>query len=209
MAGLTADVRPALEAMLKLGPAALATVVAVTPSGPRPPGTHMVVGALGVEGFLSGGCVEADVAIHARACLDDGQPRRLVYGEGGPWPDIQLACGARLEVLVEAIAPGDPAALALFDLRRRRRPAVWVSDGLRRVCAEDMPQPFEGAVLVRHDPAARLIVVGGDPIGLALCALAVQAGFETLLVRPRGPLSPPNSACGSPRRPRRGRNKMS
>ena len=191
VAGLTADVRPALEAMLKLGPAALATVVAVTPSGPRPPGTHMVVGATGAVGFLSGGCIEADVAVHARACLADGQPRRLLYGEGGPWPDIQLACGARLEVLVEAIQPGDPAALALFDLGRRRRPAVWASDGLRRVCAETAPEPFEGGVVVRHDPAARLIVVGGDPIALALSALASQTGFEALLVRPRGPQSPP------------------
>ncbi len=191
MAGLTADVLPALEAMLELGPVALATVISVTPSGPRPPGTHMVVGALGVEGFLSGGCIEADVAGHARACLADGQPRRLVYGEGGPWPDIQLACGARLEVLVEAIQPGDPAALALFDLRRRRRPAVWVSDGLRRACAEEIPEAIEGGITARHAPTARLIVVGGDPIALALCALAVQTGFETLLVRPRGPLTPP------------------
>jgi len=191
IAGLTADVRPALEAMLELGPVALATVISVTPSGPRPPGTHMVVGAMGVEGFLSGGCIEADVAGHARACLADGQPRRLVYGEGGPWPDIQLACGARLEVLVEAIQPGDPAALALFDLRRRRRPAVWVSDGLRRACAEETPEAIEGGITARHAPTARLIVVGGDPIALALCALAVQTGFKTLLVRPRGPLTPP------------------
>ena len=44
---------------------------------------------------------------------------------------------------------------------------------------------------MRHAPTARLIVVGGDPIALALCALAVQTGFETLLVRPRGPLTPP------------------
>lgn len=177
--------------MLRLGPAALATVTAVTPSGPRPPGTQMVVGALGAHGFLSGGCVEADVALHARACLADRRPRRLIYGEGGPWPDIRLACGARLEVLVEAIDPDDPAAQTLLELRRRRRPAVWVSDGERRTCAEVKPAPWDGAFTVRHDPAARLVVVGGDPISLAIADLGARTGFETTLVRPRGPAAPP------------------
>ncbi len=191
MEGLAADVRPSLEAMLALGPAALATVTAVVPSGPRPPGTQMVVDALGSHGFLSGGCVEADVALHARACLADGQPRRLVYGEGGPWPDIVLACGARLEVLVEAISPGDPAAQALFDLRRRRRPAVWVSDGLRRVCSEVAPAAWDGAAVVRHEPPPRLAVIGADPIALAIAALAAQTGFAATLIRPLGPSTPP------------------
>ena len=54
MLGLMADVRPSLEAMLRAGPAALATVTAVVPSGPRPAGTQMVVGVLGAHGFLSG-----------------------------------------------------------------------------------------------------------------------------------------------------------
>ncbi len=35
-----------------------------------------------------------------------------------------------------------------------------------------------------YAPTPRLIVVGGDPTALAIAALAVQAGFETTLVRP-------------------------
>ncbi len=34
-------------------------------------------------------------------------------------------------------------------------------------------------------------MVGGDPIALAVASLGVQAGFETTLVRPRGPETPP------------------
>ena len=47
------------------------------------------------------------------------------------------------------------------------------------------------AIFRRHAPASRLVVVGGDPITLAIARLAVDAGFETALVRPKGPAAPP------------------
>ncbi|MDQ0464864.1 xanthine dehydrogenase accessory factor [Caulobacter ginsengisoli] len=195
MYGLSDDQRPALRAALAGGRAAvLATVAALGDGGPRPVGTQMVFAADGtVSGFMSGGCVEGDVALHARAVLADGAPRRLVYGEGSPWPDIRLLCGARIEILVERIAPDDPAAAMLFTLQEERRPAVWITDGLQRLCvpAGDAPKPWPGALTRRHDPVWRLAVVGGDPTALAIAALGVQAGFETTLIRPLGPETPP------------------
>ena len=121
--GLADDIRPTLALALTRGPAALATIIALGEGGPRPVGTQMVFGQNGVAGFLSGGCIEADVETHARACLEDGVARRLVYGQGSPWPDIQLLCGARIEILVERILPEDPAARTLLDLAAARRPA--------------------------------------------------------------------------------------
>ncbi|HLY80530.1 MAG TPA: XdhC family protein, partial [Caulobacteraceae bacterium] len=97
MFGLGDDSRPALEAARAAGkPCAVATIVALDGGGPRPVGTQMVIGDGVLSGFLSGGCLEADVAGHAEACLADGEPRRLVYGTGSPWPDIRLLCGARI-----------------------------------------------------------------------------------------------------------------
>lgn len=151
----------------------------------------MVFGAQIVSGFLSGGCIEADVESHAQASLADGQPRRLVYGEGSPWPDIRLLCGARIEILVERIMPGDAAALTLFDLAQQRLPAFWLSDGVRRLCAEEPQAPWPGAFERAYDPRPRLIVVGGDPTALAVASLGAQSGFETMLIRPKGPASPP------------------
>lgn len=189
--GLADDQRPALRAALAAGrPAALATIAALGDGGPRPVGTQMVFAEGLVSGFLSGGCVEGDVAGHARACLEDGKPRRLVYGEGSPWPDIRLLCGARIEILVERVAPGDAAAAELFRLMDARRPAVWVSDGARRVCGEAVAG-WPGALVRHHDPVWRLAVIGGDPTALAIAQLGAQSGFETTLVRPRGPASPP------------------
>ncbi len=191
--GLTDDVRSALQEALRGGPAALVTIAALDGGGPRPVGTQMVWGQGVASGFLSGGCVEGDVIVHARACLEDGQPRRLVYGEGSPWPDIRLLCGARMELLVERILPGDDAANRLFALTVARRPAVWLTDGVRREChpAENAPDPWQGALARRHLPAVRLIVVGSDPTALAIAALGAQIEAETTLVRPKGPVTPP------------------
>jgi xanthine dehydrogenase accessory factor len=187
------DVRPALDAARAANlQAALCTLISVEGGGPRPPGTQMVFAKGITAGYFSGGCVEADVASHAAACLYDGQPRRLVYGEGSPWPDIRLLCGARIEILVERVAPDDPALVDLLAARTERRPVVWLTDGLRRECADpEKAVAWQGAEQRRHDPAPRLVVVGSDPTALAIAQLGAQAEFETTLVRPKGPASPP------------------
>lgn len=189
--GMADDARPALRAALLEGPAALATIVSLGGGGPRPVGTQMVFGKNIVSGFLSGGCIEADVETHARACLEDGAPRRLVYGEGSPWPDIQLLCGARIEILVERIDPDDPAARTLLRLADCRFPAFWASDGDRRQCMEEPMAAWPGAFERAYDPVPRLAVIGGDPTALAVASLGAQSGFETFLIRPKGPATPP------------------
>jgi xanthine dehydrogenase accessory factor len=194
MFGLSDDARPALlEARAAGTPAALATITALDGGGPRPVGTQMVIAEATLSGFLSGGCLEGDVMGHAEACLADGEPRFLVYGAGSPWPDIRLLCGARIEVMVEPIAPDDAAVGRLLSLRDQRRPALWISDGRRRVCAsEDEPaEAWEGAFARDFEPVARLVVLGGDPTALAIAWLGAQAGYETTLVRPKGPGAPP------------------
>lgn len=190
--GLRDDQRPALRRLLQAGrPAALATIAALDGGGPRPVGTQMVFGEGLVSGFLSGGCVEGDVAVHAAACLSDGEPRRLVYGAGSPWPDIRLLCGARIEILVERVTPGDPAAAELLARMDARRPSVWISDGRRRGCGDTDSAVWPGAVVVRQEPVWRLAVLGGDPTAMAIAALGAQSGLETTLIRPRGPSTPP------------------
>ncbi|HUZ14424.1 MAG TPA: XdhC family protein [Caulobacteraceae bacterium] len=192
--GLGDDARPALDLARAAGePAALATIVGLDGGGPRPVGTQMVMGETVLSGFLSGGCLEGDVLGHGRACLADGAPRRLVYGAGSPWPDIRLLCGARIDILVERLAPDDAAVGRLIELWRRREPALWISDGERRVCAADAAgaEPWPGAFSRRFEPTPKLVVLGADPTALAIAWLGAEAGFETTLVRPKGPEAPP------------------
>lgn len=192
--GFADDARPALGEASEAGePLALATIVGLDGGGPRPVGTQMTITRRAVSGFLSGGCLEGDVAAHAASVLEDGIPRRLVYGAGSPWPDIRLLCGARIEIQLERLAPDDPATANLLSLTRDRVPAVWLSDGMRRAtgAANAPPAPWQGAFGKRFDPVPRLVVLGSDPTALAIAALGAQAGCETTLVRPKGPTEPP------------------
>ncbi len=190
--GMTDDVRPTLRRARDAGLAVtLATLVDVEGGGPRPPGTQMVFAPGITAGYFSGGCVESDVADHAFACLADGEPRTLVYGQGSPWPDIQLLCGARIEIFLERVAPDDAALTELLSAHADRRPVVWVSDGRARECGPDIEPWPETQVVRRYDPTPRLIVVGGDPTALAIAQLGAQSEFETTLVRPKGPVDGP------------------
>ncbi|HET6972013.1 MAG TPA: XdhC family protein [Phenylobacterium sp.] len=192
MFGVAEDVRPALRRAQATGEAmVLATLVSVGGGGPRPEGTQMVFAPGVLAGYFSGGCVEGDVAGHAWACLEDGQPRTLVYGEGSPWPDIRLLCGARIEIVLERIAPDDRALAELLAAEVERRPVVYVSDGIARACAAELSPWPEALVEKRYEPVPRLVIVGGDPTALAIAELGVKSGFETTLVRPKGPQTPP------------------
>ena len=175
--GLADDQRPALRRLREAGePAVLATIVALGGGGPRPVGAQMVFGRDFISGFLSGGCVEGDVALHAANCLEDGEPRRLVYGEGSPWPDIRLLCGARIEIELQQLAPDDAQVGAVLAAMDARRPAEFATPG---------------GLTLTYEPVWKLIVIGADPTALATATLGAQSGFETTLVRPRGPLACP------------------
>jgi xanthine dehydrogenase accessory factor len=190
--GMPEDIRPALRQARGRGQAcALATLIDVEGGGPRPVGTQMVFAPGIVAGYFSGGCVESDIADHAYACLADGEPRTLVYGEGSPWPDIRLLCGARIEIFVERVAPDDAAVRAMLAAEADRREVVYVSDGFARACEPELEPWPEAAVERRYQPVPRLVVVGGDPTALAIAQLGAQAGMETTLVRPKGPEAPP------------------
>lgn len=170
----------------------LGTLTRVEGPSPRPVGSQMVLLAATATGYFSGGCLEGDVANHAQAVLENGEPRRLVYGRGSPWIDIRLLCGGTLEILLERIDPDDAAVGTLQKLAEDRRPAWWISDGRsRRVTWEASAVSAPGQYAVRYDPKWRVVIVGGDPIALAIASLAASAGFQTIMIRPDGPDTPP------------------
>lgn len=201
--GLLDDLRGPIFAALAQGRAiVMATLFRVEGGGPRPTGTQMMfalsqTGDLEVHGFLSGGCVEADIASHAAKVLQNGEPMRLVYGPSSPWPDIRLLCGAEIEILLERICPGDDTILGLEQAYGARKPGLWITDGTVRRFegVKDHAQchwtsvPFK--VSRPYDPAPRLIIVGSDPTALAMASLGVTAGFQTWLNRPKGPVAAP------------------
>ncbi|HEY8582551.1 MAG TPA: XdhC family protein [Capillimicrobium sp.] len=95
--------------------AALATVVGVARSAPRPPGAKLAVSAAGdIAGAVSGGCVEGAVIEEAEAAMRDGQGRLLHFGiaDEEAW-EVGLPCGGEIDVWVEPVRE-DSAAQAGF-----------------------------------------------------------------------------------------------
>jgi xanthine dehydrogenase accessory factor len=107
--------------------AALATVVAVARSAPRPPGTKLAIRGDGsVLGAVSGGCVEASVI---RTGLDviAGAPAQLLHFGFGDDEllDVGLPCGGEIDVFV---APArTPEHDAFADLAQARECGALVT----------------------------------------------------------------------------------
>ncbi len=193
-AGLEDDMRPRLFAAADRGePVALVTIVATEGGGPRGIGAQMAVTATDAGGFLSGGCIEADVILHARATLGDRQPRRIIYGRGSPFVDTRLPCGGRLDLLIERLDPDDPALAELRRADAERRAVIYASDGHDR-SVRTASEGLKGGRLYR--PAQRLVVIGSDPFALAIAGLGLAEGWAVDLIRPKGPEAPPPLAVG-------------
>ena len=86
---------------------ALAMVVGVKRSAPRPPGAKMAINDRGeVSGAVSGGCVEGAVVQVADEVIGGGPPRLLHFGiaDEEAW-DVGLPCGGEIDVFVERYQP--------------------------------------------------------------------------------------------------------
>jgi len=84
---------------------ALATVIKVYGSAPRPLGAKMAVSSAGeMSGSVSGGCVEGAVVQDALEVLKEQTPKRVAFGisNESAW-DVGLACGGHIEVYIEPI----------------------------------------------------------------------------------------------------------
>lgn len=161
---------------------ALATLVAVHRSAPRPPGARMVVtrgGAL--AGSIAGGCVEGDLVERAMQVLDGGQPVVVQYGIADELGfQVGLSCGGSVDVLIEPFV-----ADAAWDTVRRavelQQPAALAvalaPDALigRRIAVRP-----EGALTGGIDPDL------DGPVTLAARRLLMEEGTRLLTLPWRG-----------------------
>ncbi len=183
---------------------ALATVVQTWGSAPRPVGSQLAISAASeIEGSVSGGCVEGAMVAEAQEALADGKPRLLTYGVSDDSAfAVGLACGGTIRVLIEPVGAALPEALLaeLVERRAARSPVAYVvnTESWERhlAGADDFPERFrtdrsgfeddEASFVSLHNPPLRMVVVGAVHIAQALVPMARLAGYDPLIIDPRG-----------------------
>jgi xanthine dehydrogenase accessory factor len=216
------DVLPEVTRWIDRGDkVALATVVDVHRSAPRPPGAKMAVNEHGeIAGGVSGGCVEGAVVEIADAVMRGEPPRVVHYGiaDSEAW-DVGLPCGGEIDVWVQAYEPGRfaevgraggrAAEVTLLEGARPGAKLLVEADG-DRSGSLGSPELDDDAARVAADllwtetserrgplffdvvaPAPRLIAFGAVDIAAPLCTLARGAGWRAYVVDPRARFATP------------------
>lgn len=151
------------------GPVALIAVTRTEGGAVRAPGALLAVSLAGDRaGYVSGGCIDEDVALQARDALSAGEAHRaLRYGAGSPFLDLPLPCGGAIEVDIAAAL--DPAEVRAWHDALARREAVRVA------------WPLPGGPGFTWRPKLRIRIAGRGADALALARLAKASGLETAL----------------------------
>ena len=201
---------------------ALATVIDVQRSAPRPPGAKMAVNDRGeIAGSVSGGCVEGAVAEIADGILRGDPPQLLHFGiaDSDAW-DVGLPCGGEIDVWVEAYEPGRfedvaraggraaevtvlegaaPGAKLLLEADGARSGSLGspeLDDEAARMADELLwaeTSERRGSLFVDVvGPSPRLIVFGAVDIAASLCSIARVCGWRPYVVDPRARFATPS-----------------
>ena len=158
------EILPDLDLWLDRGEeVAIATVVQVERSAPRPPGARMCVTRSGLmAGSVSGGCVEADVFERAVQVLDSREPVVANYGIADELGfDVGLSCGGSIDILIEPFAYCDE-----WEALRR----CVESDGVAVQAIGLAPESLRGRKLVMPD--------SGEYVGSIASTLDTQVANE-------------------------------
>ena len=149
-------------------PCALICVTDIRGGAMRAKGALMAVRESGeVAGYISNGCVDADIIFQAKAAIADGMTRHLKYGEGSPFKDIQLPCGGSIDLLVMPAPDKEMIGAAVVKFATRQSAKLTLED-------------FDW----NYAPKLRLRIAGRGEAVRALASQAIQSGFEVHLQSP-------------------------
>ena len=162
---------------------ALVIVTATEGGAVRTPGALMAVSQRGDSaGYVSGGCIDADVRLNAVEALNTGELRKLRYGAGSPFVDIRLPCGGAIDVLI--VPNVTPETISMMydrlDNRETVRFAVLATGDIQLDVAPGETPLFQTV----YYPKLSLRIAGRGADCIALARLASASGFALHLQLP-------------------------
>lgn len=158
-----------LRFYLKHPDSALIVLSSVLGGTIRAKGSMMAVTPSVHAGYISNGCVDADIIARARA----GQSGVFVYGEGSPYRDITLPCGGSIEVRIFQDIDAEMLKSALSDLSRRKETFLRI-----------------GTAQIMIKPRIHLRIAGRGAVCIALAELALASGFLVQVQSPEVDIFP-------------------
>lgn len=180
---------------------ALATVIATAGSTYTKAGHRILIADSGdYQGLVSGGCLEGDLAAHAREVIASGLARVVTYdlrGENEELFGLGIGCDGLLRILLQRLSPagsyepfarmagilrGDtPAhcAVVLSDQGDFRAGATLFSAGADFA---DQDLPVTEVLRTSLRPLPRLLVLGAGPDAAPVVTLADLLGWRITLV---------------------------
>lgn len=177
-----------LDALLATeGGGALAVIIGVEGPSYRPVGAMMAILGNGKRvGSLSSGCIEADIALHAKEAMASGQPKSLRYGRGSPFKDIELPCGGGLDILIVPNPDANEIA-GTVKARADRRPiglCFNMADGTVKADANKTTGQSGSTFCARLEPEVRFLIFGKGPEACTFAALVHSGGYSAALYSP-------------------------
>ena len=179
--------------------AVLAIVSRIEGPSYRPLGAMMtILGESDLVGSLSSGCIEADIALQARAARDSGKPLLIRYGAGSQYVDIQLPCGGGLEILL-CPRPDLDVLDELVQRNDHREACSLVIDttyGAMQLADSQATARHDDRVCINVEPEICFHVFGKGPEASTFAALVRAAGYPNLLLSPDPETLDAGSASG-------------
>lgn len=158
---------------------ALVLITATEGGAVRAPGALFGVGEASSAGYISGGCIDADVALQARASCADGTLKSLRYGAGSPFVDLPLPCGGAIEVLIVPNPDVSKIKAAYNCLVGRQELELIVRPDGALVVSSDEARQIQGDHVFNYRPKLRLRIAGRGADALALARISDAAGYAT------------------------------
>ena len=152
---------------------ALITSIAIEGGAARELGSLAIVDDQGeMTGYLSNGCIDQDIRVHAQNTLVSQKPTVVRYGDGSRFADLKLPCGGALSVLINP-KPDTDAIVAAHNKLLARTPAVI-----------DFKIENLSNISFAYRPKFRLVLAGRGAVFRAMAEIGKSSGFQVFGLSP-------------------------